>query len=420
MALIGSLGTGTAALRAFQRGLEVVGNDIANSNTTGFKEQRVEYKDNFYNVLNRSLTQAQGGGASNTTANMVGTGVNARLVSTNFSQGQLETTGIDSDMAIEGNGFFKVEDLDQERTLYTRAGNFRIDSEGYLITQEGYRVQGLTGGTAQFTASGSTAGNGTRAVAAVPTITGQALDVTTVGMTDNGSRYDSGNAPKVTIVGDGVGATAEAVVGADGKISGINITNGGQRYTYATLVIEEPPKSDLSYVKTTETAPTTIGDIQILAPDFATGGLLTDATQPFATGSITAAEISAQAPVMDTYSIDNNGNIDIILSNGDRFTIGQVLLQQFTDLQALNRNEAGYFDAGELGETNFANAFTAQAASPNALGLGKIHQGHLELSNTDQVRAFSDLITTQRSFQGAARIITTSDEILQVAVNLKR
>jgi flagellar hook protein FlgE len=142
MSLIGTMTSGVSAMEAFEQGLSVIGNNIANVNTTAFKSGSASYADSFSNVL-QSATPAPGGAVSE-----VGTGVNISGVGTNFTQGSLSATGVPSDLAVSGNGFFIVKDPTDGSEFATRAGNFSVDSSGYLVTAQGYRVQGLTGGSA--------------------------------------------------------------------------------------------------------------------------------------------------------------------------------------------------------------------------------------------------------------------------------
>src|SRR4051812_16946745 len=107
MSLIGTMGSGVSALRTFMKGLEVIGNNIANVNTTGYKASEARYADSFSNILQRS---APGGAdTSNTPATGIGTGVSLAGISTNFGQGSLASTGRDTDLGISGNGFFRVK-----------------------------------------------------------------------------------------------------------------------------------------------------------------------------------------------------------------------------------------------------------------------------------------------------------------------
>jgi flagellar hook protein FlgE len=145
MSLIGTLGSGVSALRTFMKGLEVIGNNIANVNTTGFKSSEAKYSDSFSNILERSSPSTST--SSNTQGVAVGTGVRLAGVTSNFTQGALQTTGQGTDLGISGNGFFIVRNPADGAQYATRAGDFRIDSNGYLVTARGFRVQGDQGGT---------------------------------------------------------------------------------------------------------------------------------------------------------------------------------------------------------------------------------------------------------------------------------
>lgn len=145
MSLIGTLGSGVSALRTFMKGLEVIGNNIANVNTTGFKSGEAKYSDSFSNILQRSAPSTST--TSNSQGVAVGTGVKLAGINSNFSQGALQTTGQGTDLGISGNGFFIVRNPADGAEFATRAGDFRIDSDGFIVTSRGFRVQGDNGGT---------------------------------------------------------------------------------------------------------------------------------------------------------------------------------------------------------------------------------------------------------------------------------
>ncbi len=148
MSLIGTMTSGVSAMESFEQGLSVIGNNIANVNTTAFKSGSTSYANSFSNILQMSSPAPGTSTGSQTNTVELGTGVNVSAVSTNFAQGSLSSTGVPSDLAVSGNGFFMVKDPSDGAMYATRAGNFTIDASGYLVTSQGYRVQGLTGGTA--------------------------------------------------------------------------------------------------------------------------------------------------------------------------------------------------------------------------------------------------------------------------------
>ncbi len=137
------MGSGVSALRTFMKGLEVIGNNIANVNTTSFKASEAKYTDSFSNILQRSAPSSST--SSNTPSAGVGTGVKLAGVATNFSQGSLASTGRETDLGISGNGFFHVKNIVDGMEYATRAGDFRWDDQGFLVNNAGLRVQGATG-----------------------------------------------------------------------------------------------------------------------------------------------------------------------------------------------------------------------------------------------------------------------------------
>jgi len=124
MSLLNTLTSGVSALRSFSQGLDSIGNDIANVNTTAFKSQDTSFADTFN-----------------------GQGVQVTATSTNYSQGSLSSTGVPTDLGVSGNGYFLVNDTTSGAQYLTRDGSFTVDSSGYLINQQGYRVQGLVSGS---------------------------------------------------------------------------------------------------------------------------------------------------------------------------------------------------------------------------------------------------------------------------------
>jgi flagellar hook protein FlgE len=153
MSLIGTLSSGVSALRSFTKDLEVIGNNISNVNTTGFKASTTSYSDSFSNTLRSSAPSSTT--SSNLSAIQVGTGVRVSAINTRFSQGGLTPTGVTTDLGISGNGFFRVRNMTDGSEFVTRAGAFRIDDQKYLVTAQGYRVLGLTGGTSSSTPAGT-------------------------------------------------------------------------------------------------------------------------------------------------------------------------------------------------------------------------------------------------------------------------
>jgi flagellar hook protein FlgE len=330
MSLIGSLTSGVSALDSFEQGLEVIGNNIANVNTTGYKDQTVDYANSFSDVLQEATpSSSSGSGGQTVETEQIGTGVQIAGINTNFAQGTLTTTGNNTDLGISGSGFFVVQDPATSVNYVTRDGSFQLNSQGYLVTSQGYELMGLSNGSAAYS------------------------------------------------------ATTDA--------------NGNLVYTQ------------------TPTAPTTLGPIQVNF-NISIGNGLTNNTA----GAYTDAQVTAGAPTLENFTVNQSGNVVETLSNGDTFDRGQVLLQNFEDPSALvaeGNNLYGNTDAaGPIGGA----ALTAASNTAGTNGLGNIEVGTLEGSNVDLTQEFANLITAQRSFQAASRVITTSDTILDEIIHLKQ
>jgi flagellar hook protein FlgE len=143
MSLIGSLSSGVTGLQTFSKDLEVIGNNIANVNTTAFKSGSLGFTESFSNTL-RASQPGNGGAVSNVQASQIGSGVKISGINVNFNQGALNTTGQATDLGVSGDGYFLVKD-GSGVSYATRDGNFRWDDQGYLVNATGMRVQGLTG-----------------------------------------------------------------------------------------------------------------------------------------------------------------------------------------------------------------------------------------------------------------------------------
>ena len=143
MALIGSLSSGVSGLQTFSKDLEIIGNNIANVNTTAFKSGSLSFAESFSNTLRAS--QPSTSTTSNTLAAQIGTGVQFCGVNTNFNQGALASTGQATDLGISGEGYFIVKSPTDSSVYATRVGNFRFDDKGFLVTQNGMHVQDTAG-----------------------------------------------------------------------------------------------------------------------------------------------------------------------------------------------------------------------------------------------------------------------------------
>jgi len=285
--MLRSLNTGISGLRFQQDKLDVIGNNIANVNTVGFRAGRAQSIDVFSQKLSEFST--------NSRTSEVGSGVALSSVTSSFGQGSIDSTGQPYDMAIDGGGFFTVRDTATNALFATRAGDFRADSNGFLTTVDGYRVQG-------------------------------------------------------------------EIPGSPGVSSDIQIT-------------------------LTPTTPALPADTEAVS-----------------------------------WRIEPNGDVKLTLRSTlvpppttppEPLKIAQVQVQTFRDVNALTK----------VGNNRFGNLAAAGPigmGTPGQAGRGQLRWQALEQANVDLATQFTDLMVTQRGYQANAKIITTSDEILQELINLKR
>jgi len=282
--MLNALSSAVSGLDAYQEQMDIIGNNIANLNTTGFKSATGNLVDAFSDTL-------QAATAANTTTNatnavQIGTGVTTASITNDWSQGAINSTGVSSDLAINGNGFFVVQDPTTGAQYVTQDGTFTVNSSGNLVTSTGMYVMGTNGTSTSLSP----------------------IVINTTGMPSTSSATDT----------------------------------------------------------------------------------------------------------MSSYTINAQGVITVALSDGTSFSRAQVMLQNFADPQALT-------SVGNNLYSNTANAGGLSApAAPGSGALGTIQSGALELSNVNLSAQMADLITAQRAFEANSKIVTTSDELLQDVVNLKR
>ncbi len=452
MGILSSLFTGVSGLNANGNALSVVGNNIANLSTVGFKSSRSVFAD----LISSSLGGA--GGAIQT-----GLGVALNGVQGNFSQGSLSTTSNALDLAIDGNGFFVLRDT-AGATFYSRAGQFHLNAQNQIVDPSGFLLQGYqvnTSGLITASISGVT----------LPTTTAPPNPTTTVDIganlnsqsttgtfslldpagTANFSTsltvYDSvGNSHLLTTyftktaantwTYDVLGSTNEIVTG-NYDASNVNISLGLVRLASGSLTFTTSGALDTESVVTSYddgtpggTAGGTVGQARIdflgATPDqtitfnFGTsvttdGGSGFDLSTQFgaASGLVQQSQNGFGAGALQTFSVETNGMINGRFSNGQVRPLAQLALARFPDPLGLVRTGKNTFaESGTSGQPLIGAATSA--------GLGRVLANTLELSNVDLGESFIDMIAAQRGFQANSRVITTSDEVLQELVNLKR
>lgn len=422
--MLRSMFAGVSGLRSHQAFMDVVGNNIANVNTTGYKTSNVLFQD----LLSQSI---RGGGApisgtqGGTNPAQVGLGVRLAGVTLNMAQGASQLTGRSTDFAIQGDGFFVV---DQGGTrAYTRAGSFSLDGLGQLVSSEGAFVQGW-----QASATGvvdTNAGVGLLRIPVGQTIAPVATTSMTIG----------GNLPSDVATGTNINAsinvyntlgTAVPLRAEFRKIANVapNVNWEVRVYDAANNVIHAatPVTFNASGALTTGNVTVTQAELNTIAGTSGTwgaGGIALDfgtATDPDRlTGAAqlnSAGALSQDGSGIGSlvgFSVSSGGLITGVFSNGRNQALGQIALANFA-------NPAGLEKAGNSLYRSSVNSGEPQIGAAGQGGRGTLAGGTLEMSNVDLAAEFTNLIVAQRGFQANSRIITASDEILQDLVNLKR
>ena len=409
--MIGSLFAGISGLNANSTAMTVIGDNIANVNTTAFKSNRAS----FANVLSQSLG---GGGGSD-----IGRGVDFWGTTPVWSQGSLENTSSPMDMAINGRGFFEVVD-DSGSSFYTRAGEFTFNNEGELINPDGLVLQGYA---VQSVAADGTMTLGSIANIQIPTESTSPPSATTEFSVDvnlnSGAAVGDTYSTTITVydsLGNNIPIAIDFVKTANNAWTwqasspmATAVTPAG-----ATAITFDPNTGEL----TNGTDPTinlTLSNgavMPALTWDLYGAGNVTngDLTQ-YASASTTSFQTQDGYPagMLRSVSVDEAGVVTGSYSNGQLVPLFQVALVDFPS----------YYGLTKMGNNLYSSSLESGDAMPGLPGtgrLGSISPSSVEMSNVDLAQEFVKMITTQRAFQANSRVITTSDEILNELINIKR
>lgn len=385
--MLRSLYAGISGLRSHQTMLDVTGNNISNVNTIGFKAGSVQFQDTLSQIVQNSRApQPEAGG---TNAAQVGLGTQVAGIRTNFAQGSAQATGVATDLMVAGDGFFVVRS--GAETLYTRNGAFSFDAAGRMVTVDGSLVQGWTAVDGQI-GTGRPIGDISLPVGA------------TSAAVATGGAQAAGNLPSEVAVGEQLvrDITVYDAVGASRQLAlTFTRTAGGWDVTDGTAT------TSLAFTDGKLTGPASI----------TSGGVTIDlsALTGFAdlrTVALTGQDGRASGSLV-SYTISADGSLIGTFSNGASEVLAQVALASFDNPEGLEKAGSSQYRAG-------ANSGAAAVGAAGVDGMGDLVSGALEMSNVDLSQEFTNLIVAQRGFQANARIITTSDEVLQELTNLKR
>jgi flagellar hook protein FlgE len=397
--MLRSLFSGISGLRSHQTMMDVTGNNIANVNTVGYKSSQTLFQDTLSQVLQSAGAPTDERGGTNPA--QVGLGVRLAGITTNFGQGAAQLTGRSTDMMISGDGFFVVRSGSEQ--LYTRAGSLSFDAQGRLVAPGGGFLQGWNA-VDGVVDTNAPLGNLTLPV-------GQLMPpvaTTEVGVTGNLWAAADETAPIATKI---------EVYDARGQASTVTAT-----FTRTSAADAVPATWDVELTDGATTATTTMsfgadGAQSPTTGPVALGGVTVDLSAVTGYGGTTSVAATFQdgqaVGTLQSFSVGPDGVLTGVFSNGQKQAIGQVALATFA-------NPTGLEKAGGSMFRTTPNSGVAQVGIAGTGSWGQLSSGTLEMSNVDLAQEFTNLIIAQRGFQANSRVITSSDELLQDLVNLKR
>ncbi|ADH60992.1 fagellar hook-basal body protein [Thermoanaerobacter mathranii subsp. mathranii str. A3] len=413
--MLRSMYSAVSGLKSHQARMDVIGNNIANVNTVGYKASRMTFKEIFSQTIKgASAPQGNGGG---TNPQQIGLGVAIASIDTLFTSGGAQRTDNPTDLSIDGNGFFIVSN--GGANLYTRAGNFSFDSQGDLVTPDGYKVLGWmsTDGETVNTDTGNLVPISIKNWSSIAPAATTQLEI---GGNLNASTEIDGSISYNILVYDSQGGSHIAtltftrtdastwnwsVSSSDPAISSVD---GSGTLTFGAdgkIATNTTATGTLTFNMNTNETNATIGPVQLDLSQLTMFSSETDLRELSKNGN--------EAGSLESINIDKYGVVSGIYSNGREQIIGQIAIADFQNPMGLEK----------VGNTMFINTVNSGEPMIGAAGTGtrgSINPGTLEMSNVDLANEFADMIVTQRGFQANAKIITASDEMLQDLVNMKR
>lgn len=460
-----SMYSAVSGLRIHQGKMDTIGNNIANVNTVGFKKGQVTFQEVFSQVVRGASGPTSGKGGTN--PQQIGMGAGVGSINTVHTKGPGQRTDNPTDLMVDGEGFFVVsDDTSFNNKYYTRAGNFSLDRDGNLVTADGFKVLGYgadrTGKILTDVTNIKINMSETKAPTATENIqfrgnlnsnTGiiDPADITKKGhLIDTVIQDSLGNSYKVTfelkkrtasqVDGNAwelsVNRITDQATGnytddfasnspidanslnlrfkPDGSLDTVGTTNGSIDQVKLDL-------SNVTFIKNKEDGPVIVGqekpsgtfnEITLFDPNnIDTFKSLTQYAnemdvKPYSQDGNTSG-------TLEGFAIDATGTVVGVFTNGERKALGQIMLAKFDNPMGLQKLGSNFF-------VDTRNSGEAQLGSGGVGGFGAISPGNLEMSNVDISLEFTEMITTQRGFQANSRIITTSDEMLQELVNMKR
>lgn len=460
-----TLYAGVSGLKNHQVRMDVIGNNISNVNTIGFKSERVMFHDLISQTISGAAAPRDNVGGVNPQA--VGLGMNIASIDKLMTQGSLQTTGKGTDLAITGEGFFIVADGDKR--FYTRAGNFDVDKNGQLVNPaDGLKVQGWN---AQVDNSGNKFVNntGTPQDIHIPLYSKEPAKETSFVVYKSNLNSRAENMPADSTEEQRYRMIANVppdqrrghltnimVYDDQGKEHNLKVFMWKNEMNKWTASVNMSDSEQLTVDVAGSQQNTTVPDNKKFELNFSPDGKITsvsdgvdvqnsgalsvnisfkypgapeakniqlrlgtagtvDGVTQFASEFTTKAREQDGYPMgyMESFAIDASGKVTGTFSNGMKQELAQIAMANFN-------NPAGLEKAGSNYYTVSNNSGQPIVGESGVGGLGSLHSGVLEMSNVDLADQFTDMIVTQRGFQANSRSITTADQMIQELLGLKR
>ncbi len=441
-----SLFSGVSGLKVHQTKMDVIGNNIANVNTVGFKSSRVSFTDVFYQTTQSATGPNAATGAGGQNARQIGLGASVGAISTNITgQGGSQRTDNPFDLMISGDGFFVVNQGGSN--YFTKAGNFTVDQSGTLVTTSGNPVMGWPAdgeGTIKQDRVQALKVMSEEMMTTPPEATEKAMLVGNINKEDDAfATGGNGYIPLTVAFYDNLGyeyqanfrVTQDDPAAGTYKLSLHNVTLDGKEVTGVTA----PTPTDLEFnMGATDDTTTRPPDV------IPSGGLISATTTTLDLSGVigSSKEITIDLSTLTNYgssstadsvrgdakglgagravgrmsslAIQSDGKVVAAYNNGDNRILGQVVVATFSNAAGLEKMGDNLY-AATLNSGEF-NGIGQDVTSDG----GSFTTGVLEMSNVDLSTEFTEMITTQRGFQANSRIITTTDSMLEELINLKR
>ena len=400
--------TALSGMKAANADLNVTSNNIANVATTGFKQSRAEFAELI----------------TNAGTNSIGSGVRVSTISQQFTQGDITPTGNYLDLAISKNGFFTVQGTDGTN-YYTRAGNFQRDSNGYVTTPDGYKLQ-------VFPPLADGSGFNTGSLTDLQLLTTDAAPKATYTLNLGVSLPANSTAPTVATFdptdtnsyNQTTATTAYDSLGVAHEVRFYYVNTGTNSWDVHTIVDGDTASATTSALAfdnngalTTPAAPATVA-LNPFTPSTGAGVLsmsldLTGTTQygeKFAVNDL--RQDGYASGKLNEFTVDGDGIVYAKYSNGQDKALGQVSLTNFTNVQGLSAvGNNLWAETGASGQP--------RTGAPGTSDFGSIQSEALESSTVDLTEQLVNMITAQRNFQANSQMLSTEDQVTQTVINIR-